>query len=327
MRRRHFRGDQSRLRPRPLRVPTLAHSLLGLTSRQVRRLRRAYERDGPVGLASKHRGRPSNRRPCPELRREALAIVHSQYEDFGPPLAHEKLTELHGLEFSVETLRHWMIDDGATSALMEFLLFSLLFACAAFAELIELSPGSRVQLDFLWSWVGLGVGNEAFSADRILVLGSRERPCGPSQHHFQHCDRHRAGGVLRGAVLVPRDAGCPYFEPQRRRGWTPGPRGNDGAPPFGFEMRVLTLLGLGIGLAACGRSARLPFHFALSGIARSPAPAAALSVLTASMGIYLSYRLNRPGSRHHRGPHPWDRAGLLAGCGKTPDRARCVAFR
>ncbi len=89
-----------------------AAQILGLTSRQVRRLRRAYERDGPVGLASKHRGRPSNRRPCPELRREALAIVHSQYEDFGPPLAHEKLTELHGLEFSVETLRHWMIDDG-----------------------------------------------------------------------------------------------------------------------------------------------------------------------------------------------------------------------
>ncbi len=89
-----------------------AARMLGLSSRQVRRLRRAYERDGPVGLASKHRGRPSNRRLRPGLEREALAIVRSQYEDFGPTLAHEKLTELHGLEFSVETLRHWMIDDG-----------------------------------------------------------------------------------------------------------------------------------------------------------------------------------------------------------------------
>jgi transposase-like protein len=35
-----------------------AARMLGLTSRQVRRLRRAYERDGPEGLASKHRGRP-----------------------------------------------------------------------------------------------------------------------------------------------------------------------------------------------------------------------------------------------------------------------------
>jgi hypothetical protein len=89
-----------------------AARMLGLTSRQVRRLRRAYERDGPVGLASKHRGRPSNRQLSSGLRQEALGLVRSQYEDFGPTFAHEKLTELHGLAFSVETLRHWMVDDG-----------------------------------------------------------------------------------------------------------------------------------------------------------------------------------------------------------------------
>lgn len=89
-----------------------AGRILGLTSRQVRRLRRGYERDGARALASKHRGRPSNRRLPAALRREALATVRSRYEGFGPTLAHEKLTELHGLEFSVETLRHWMIEDG-----------------------------------------------------------------------------------------------------------------------------------------------------------------------------------------------------------------------
>ena len=89
-----------------------AAKMLGLTSRQVRRLRRTYERAGPGGLASKHRGRPSNRRLSTELRQEALATVRSRYEDFGPTLAHEKLTELHGLRLSVETLRHWMIEDG-----------------------------------------------------------------------------------------------------------------------------------------------------------------------------------------------------------------------
>ena len=61
-----------------------AARMLGLTSRQVRRLRRAYERDGPVGLVSKHRGRPSNRRLRPELEHEALALVRSQHADFGP---------------------------------------------------------------------------------------------------------------------------------------------------------------------------------------------------------------------------------------------------
>ncbi len=89
-----------------------AARVLRLTSRQVRRLGRAYERDGRGGLASKHRGRPSNRRLPAELRREALATVRSRYEGFGPTLAHEKLTELHGLDLSVETLRHWMIEDG-----------------------------------------------------------------------------------------------------------------------------------------------------------------------------------------------------------------------
>jgi len=89
-----------------------AARMLGLTSRQVHRLRRAYERDGPGGLASKHRGRPSNRRLTAELRREALATVRSRYEGFGPTLAHEKLTERHGLRLSVETLRHWMTEDG-----------------------------------------------------------------------------------------------------------------------------------------------------------------------------------------------------------------------
>jgi hypothetical protein len=89
-----------------------AARMLGLTSRQVRRLRRVYVRDGAVGLASKRRGRPSNRRLPSELRGEALATVRSRYEGFGPTLAHEKLTELHGLQLSVETLRHWMIDDG-----------------------------------------------------------------------------------------------------------------------------------------------------------------------------------------------------------------------
>jgi hypothetical protein len=89
-----------------------AARMSSLTSRQVRRLCRAYGRAGPAGLASKHRGRPSNRRLSSSLRREALAIVWSRYEGFGPTLAHEKLTELHGLELSVETLWHWMIEDG-----------------------------------------------------------------------------------------------------------------------------------------------------------------------------------------------------------------------
>jgi transposase len=89
-----------------------AAELLGLTTRQLRRLQRRYEVQGGAGLVSGRRGRPSNRRLPVERRAEALRIVRDHYADFGPTLAHEKLTEVHGLRLSVETLRRWMVEDG-----------------------------------------------------------------------------------------------------------------------------------------------------------------------------------------------------------------------
>jgi len=85
-----------------------AAELLGLTSRQVRRLCRALERSGPGGLVSRHRGRPSNRRLSAELQARVTAIVRERYADFGPMLAREKLLERHDLAIGRETLRKWM---------------------------------------------------------------------------------------------------------------------------------------------------------------------------------------------------------------------------
>lgn len=89
-----------------------AAELLGLTERQVRRLYRAFKAHGAAGLVSAKRGKPSNRRLPQEIRGRALELIRARYGDFGPTLAHEKLTEQHGLELSVETLRGWMIGDG-----------------------------------------------------------------------------------------------------------------------------------------------------------------------------------------------------------------------
>ena len=85
---------------------------LGITTRQLRRLQRRYQQHGPQGLISKHRGKvPGNKLPeC--VRTQALALIEKNYPDFGPTFAHEKLTELHGLTLSVETLRQWMIQTG-----------------------------------------------------------------------------------------------------------------------------------------------------------------------------------------------------------------------
>lgn len=87
-----------------------AAKLLGLSTRQVRRLSRAYAEDGPSSLASKRRGRRSNRAFPDEIRDAALTMVRTYYADFGPTFAHEKLTEQHGFSMSVTTLRDWMVE-------------------------------------------------------------------------------------------------------------------------------------------------------------------------------------------------------------------------
>jgi hypothetical protein len=85
---------------------------LELTTRQVRRLVRRYEQQGPVGLISRLRDRPSNRRLKPEVAEHAFGILRSQYADFGPTLAGEKLRERHGVDLAVETVRSLMVAGG-----------------------------------------------------------------------------------------------------------------------------------------------------------------------------------------------------------------------
>jgi Helix-turn-helix domain len=85
---------------------------LGVTVRQVKRLKRCYVAGGVAGLVSAKRGRPSNRRLDAALLSKAMALVGAHYADFGPTLAAEKLRELHGVTLSVETVRQQMIAHG-----------------------------------------------------------------------------------------------------------------------------------------------------------------------------------------------------------------------
>ena len=89
-----------------------ATGLIGVGRRQIYRLLQAFHADGPDGLISRKRGGPSNRALGAVFRETVLAIVRERYADFGPTLAAEKLSELHGLDLGVETLRQWMIGAG-----------------------------------------------------------------------------------------------------------------------------------------------------------------------------------------------------------------------
>ena len=100
-----------RVKRRELRVED-ASALLRLSRRQVGRLLIRLRTDGPEGLVSQKRGKPSNRRHSDDFRERVMALVREHYADFGPTLATEYLAERHGITISHETLRKLMIAAG-----------------------------------------------------------------------------------------------------------------------------------------------------------------------------------------------------------------------
>lgn len=89
-----------------------AAEILGISQRHVRRLLRTYRHDGESGLISKRRGSPSNNRLSSEVTVKVMDLIYKRYHDFGPTLAHEKLTDSHGLQISRESVRGLMIAEG-----------------------------------------------------------------------------------------------------------------------------------------------------------------------------------------------------------------------
>jgi transposase len=93
-----------------------AARMLSLSVRQIKRLYRAYKAQGARGLVSQRRGKPSNNRLDPEIQQKAIDLIYEHYRDFGPTLAHEKLTEKHDLQISRESVRWIMIAEGVWKA-------------------------------------------------------------------------------------------------------------------------------------------------------------------------------------------------------------------
>jgi hypothetical protein len=85
---------------------------LGISVRQVKRLKRRMLDEGTEGLLSRKRGKPSNRRTPADVLEKAMALIGAHYADFGPTLACEKLEEVHEIKLSVETVRQAMLRAG-----------------------------------------------------------------------------------------------------------------------------------------------------------------------------------------------------------------------
>ena len=73
------------------RTEASAATILGISTRQTRRLIVAYRAGGGASVIHKSRGRASNNRLLEGIREYAVELVRSNYADFGPSLAAEML--------------------------------------------------------------------------------------------------------------------------------------------------------------------------------------------------------------------------------------------
>lgn len=90
---------------------------LGVSLRQIKRIRKRYLSQRAPGLISKHRGKTSPNRIEAKLKAGVIKILQrDEYAGFGPTFAQEKLRQREGYHLSDETLRQWMIEAGLWKA-------------------------------------------------------------------------------------------------------------------------------------------------------------------------------------------------------------------
>jgi hypothetical protein len=90
-----------------------AAEFLSLSDRQIRRIVKRVRKEGKTGVIHKSRGRSSNRAMPKRIKDRVIKLYREKYGDFGPTLATEKFFETHKIKMGIQTLRNWLIKDGA----------------------------------------------------------------------------------------------------------------------------------------------------------------------------------------------------------------------
>lgn len=88
-----------------------AANLLALSTRQIRRLLPRFQVSGPQGLIHGNRGKPGNHCLPTGERTRIITLLRTQYPDFGPTFAAEKLAEHHGITRDPKTIRALLIAE------------------------------------------------------------------------------------------------------------------------------------------------------------------------------------------------------------------------
>lgn len=88
-----------------------AARVLGISTRQVKRLKKKVRSEGDEAIIHKLKGRESNHHIEQTIKDRALTFIHEKYSDFKPTFATEKLAENHDIHISYGTTRLWMIQE------------------------------------------------------------------------------------------------------------------------------------------------------------------------------------------------------------------------
>lgn len=123
--------------------------ILGLSTRQIRRIISRYKNYGDQGIIHKARGKPSNHTSNQQFKDRVIERYQQRYHGFGPSFAAEKLAE-DGLVINAETLRLWLKESGLwVQARKRKLLRKRRARRERFGELLQLD-GS------IHDWFGIG---------------------------------------------------------------------------------------------------------------------------------------------------------------------------
>jgi len=92
--------------------PGVAAKMLGISTRQLRRLKTAVLDNGKDALRHGLKGKPGNHRYQDEEKAKVIETIKENYSDFKPKFATEKLQETDGIPMTSQTIRVWMTQAG-----------------------------------------------------------------------------------------------------------------------------------------------------------------------------------------------------------------------
>jgi transposase len=87
-------------------------SVLRLSVRQVKRIKKRVRNDGPTGVRHGNRDRPSSRAFPAGVKERVMALAREKYFDFNFSHLSEMLNEQEKITVSRETLRKWLRPEG-----------------------------------------------------------------------------------------------------------------------------------------------------------------------------------------------------------------------